>query len=206
MLVAAALVAACAGAVAPGNDPVQAAFVVFAEGGSSIVRVVTTDPACPVLVCEHVLPAGAMRASVGGHTLPLLGREARRIVVIGDTGCRVQGGEGIQACNDPAAWPFARVAAAAATLKPDLVIHVGDYHYREVACPDGNPACRGTPWGYGWDAWDADFFVPARALLAAAPWVFVRSRRPGLVAFSRSPAARARARLQRRRRRPSRRL
>ena len=212
MLVAAALVAACAGAVAPGNDPVQAAFVVFAEGGSSIVRVVTTDPACPpldvdgaplpmairavpgtmparrtasaaaeskpsafpVLVCEHVLPAGAMRASVGGHTLPLLGREARRIVVIGDTGCRVQGGEGIQACNDPAAWPFARVAAAAATLKPDLVIHVGDYHYREVACPDGNPACRGTPWGYGWDAWDADFFVPARALLAAAPWVFVR--------------------------------
>jgi hypothetical protein len=45
--------------------------------------------AFPVLVCERVLPAGAMRASVGGHTLPLLRRDARRIVVIGDTGCRV---------------------------------------------------------------------------------------------------------------------
>jgi len=127
----------------------------------------------PVLVCERVLPAAAMRASVGGHTLPLLRRDARRIVVIGDTGCRVQGsGDAIQACNDAAAWPFARVAAAAAAMKPDLVIHLGDYHYRENACPD--PGCRRSPWGYGWDAWDADFFAPARSLLAAAPWVFVR--------------------------------
>ena len=34
--------------------------------------------------------------------------------------------------------------------------------------------CAGSPWGYGWDAWDADLFTPARPLLAAAPWIVVR--------------------------------
>ncbi|MGH8850453.1 MAG: metallophosphoesterase [Casimicrobiaceae bacterium] len=130
--------------------------------------------AFPVLVCERILPAGATRASVGGHTLPLLRHDARRIVVIGDSGCRVQRGEAIQACSDDAAWPFARVAAAAAARHPDLVIHVGDYHYRESACRDDARRCAASPWGYGWDAWNADFFAPARDLLAAAPWVFVR--------------------------------
>jgi hypothetical protein len=131
--------------------------------------------AFPVLVCERMLPAGAARASVGGHTLPLLRHDARRIVVIGDSGCVVQrGDDAIQACNDAAAWPFAQVAAAAAAKHPDLVIHVGDYHYRENACPGDNPKCAGSPWGYGWDAWNADFFAPAHDLLAAAPWVFVR--------------------------------
>jgi len=28
-------------------------------------------------------------------------------------------------------WSFAKINAAAAAAKPDLVIHVGDYHYRE---------------------------------------------------------------------------
>jgi hypothetical protein len=131
--------------------------------------------AFPVLVCERVLPAGAARASVGGHTLPLLRHDARRIVVIGDTGCAMQNGEqAVQACNDAAAWPFARLAAAAAAKQPDLVIHVGDYLYRENACPGDDVRCRGSPWGYGWDAWNADFFAPAHELLAAAPWVFVR--------------------------------
>ena len=67
----------------------------------------------------------------------------------------------------------ARGCAAAATW-PDLVIHVGDYHYRETACPPGDTGCAGSPWGYGWDAWDADLFTPARALFAAAPWIVVR--------------------------------
>jgi hypothetical protein len=93
--------------------------------------------------------------------------------VLGDTGCRIKG-EASQACADPNGWPFAQVAAAAASLQPDLVIHVGDYHYRETPCPAANAGCAGSPWGYGWDAWNADFFVPARPLLGAAPWVFVR--------------------------------
>jgi hypothetical protein len=64
--------------------------------------------------------------------------------------------------------------AAAAKLHPDLVIHVGDYHYREVACPPGNGKCAGNPYGDTWSSWNADFFTPAQPLLAAAPLVFVR--------------------------------
>lgn len=131
--------------------------------------------AFPVLTCEAAIPAGAAAASVAAHALPLPRAEAKRIVVIGDTGCRLKAADDAwQACNDPAAYPFARVAAEAAAWKPDLVIHVGDYLYRENPCPAGNAGCAGSPWGYGWDAWDVDFFKPGRSLLAAAPWVVVR--------------------------------
>ena len=127
----------------------------------------------PVLSCETPLPAGVQQASVAGQPLALPPAEVRRIVVIGDTGCRLKGKE-FQDCNDPQAYPFARVAASAAAWKPDLVVHVGDFHYREDPCPAGRPGCAGSPYGYGWDAWNADFFAPARTLLAAAPWVLAR--------------------------------
>jgi hypothetical protein len=131
--------------------------------------------AFPVLTCELALPAGTRTASVAGRPLPLPAAEARRIVVIGDTGCRLKKADNAyQACNDPEQAPFGTVAAAAAAWRPDLVIHVGDYHYRENPCPDGNAGCAGSPWGYGWDAWRADFFQPAAPLLRAAPWVVVR--------------------------------
>ncbi len=129
----------------------------------------------PVLTCELALTAGAARATVGGRALPLPKRVPQRIVVIGDSGCRLKASDGInQACNDQEAWPFARVAAAAVAAQPDLVVHVGDYHYRETLCPPGDAGCAGSPWGYGWDAWDADLFTPARELFAAAPWIVVR--------------------------------
>ncbi len=97
----------------------------------------------------------------------------QRILVLGDTGCRIKGAS-LQACNDPAQWPFPQLAAAAASLKPDLVIHVGDYLYRESACPAGNQGCAGSPWGDNWTTWQADFFTPAAPLLAAAPIVLAR--------------------------------
>jgi len=127
----------------------------------------------PVLSCETPLPAGAQQVSVAGQPLPLPSAQVKRIVVIGDTGCRLKGKE-FQDCNDPQAYPFARVAASAAAWKPDLVVHVGDFHYREDPCPTDRPGCAGSPYGYGWDAWNADFFAPARTLLAAAPWVLAR--------------------------------
>src|SRR5450432_1305357 len=131
--------------------------------------------AYPVLTCELTLTTVAGRAVVGGRTLPLPKRSPQRIVVIGDSGCRVKASDNAyQACNDPEAWPFAQVVAAAAATRPDLVIHVGDYLYRETACPPGNAGCAGSPWGYGWDAWDADVFTPAKPLFAAAPWIVVR--------------------------------
>jgi hypothetical protein len=131
--------------------------------------------AFPALTCEARIPAHAKAASVEGLRLPLPKAMARRIVVIGDTGCRVkQSDHAWQACNDAAKYPFATVAAKAAAWKPDLVVHVGDLLYRENPCPEGNKGCAGSPWGYGLDAWRADFFEPGAPLLRAAPWVMTR--------------------------------
>ncbi len=133
--------------------------------------------AFPVTVCETVLPADARGAVLAGRVLPLPapGAEIRRVVVIGDTGCRIKKSDkAAQACNSADQYPFARIAKAAAAWKPDLVVHVGDYLYRETACPEGNAACAGSPWGYGWDSWTADFFTPAAPLLRAAPLALAR--------------------------------
>jgi hypothetical protein len=172
-----------------------ARWVQLGPEGVALARVITTQPACPavlvdgtaqpmaeraapeaaypVRVCELALPPGAGTATVEGQPLPLPPAAPRRIVVIGDTGCRLRGEE-IQACNDPQAWPFATVARRAAAEQPDLVVHVGDYLYREEPCPPKAAGCAGSPWGYNWAAWQADFFTPAAPLLQAAPWVFVR--------------------------------
>ncbi len=127
-------------------------------------------------VCELTIPAAARAASlpVQGVTLALPRTDPSKVVVIGDTGCRIKGGK-VQDCNDPAKWPFQRIAGRAAESKPDLVIHVGDYLYREEPCPpEARASCGGTPAGDTWEAWDADFFAPAKNLLASAPWVFAR--------------------------------
>jgi hypothetical protein len=157
-------------------------------------RIVTTAAACPTLhtdkgetammvraaasenfplICAAAIPAGASRANIAGTALPLPVAAPQRILVLGDTGCRIKGAA-LQACNDPAKWPFPQLAAAAAALKPDLVVHVGDYLYRESPCPAGANGCAGSPWGDNWITWQADFYTPAASLLAAAPIVLVR--------------------------------
>jgi predicted phosphodiesterase len=124
--------------------------------------------------CEAVIPSGAKSASVNDQHLALPKPNPSRIAVIGDTGCRVKGPR-VQDCNDPAKWPFEVVAGRAAAAKPDLVIHVGDYLYREDKCPDSSgKLCGGSPSGDRWETWAADFFKPAAKLLASAPWVFAR--------------------------------
>jgi hypothetical protein len=129
--------------------------------------------AFPVRACALAIPAGASKASVGAWTAPLRREPPKRILIFGDTGCRLKG-TAVQACNDPRRWPFALVAQKAAAAKPDLVIHVGDYYYRESPCPAPSAGCAGSPFGDTWASWDADFFAPARPLLEAAPWVLVR--------------------------------
>ena len=128
-----------------------------------------------VLTCEATWPPGVKQAHVAGRAVPAPASTIQRIVIIADTGCRMKASENaFQPCNDPVKWPFAKVAQSAAALKPDLVLHIGDIHYRESPCPQGNAGCAGSVWGYGYDAWKADFLTPASPLLAAAPWVFVR--------------------------------
>jgi hypothetical protein len=170
-------------------------WVQMGPGGLAEARAITRSSTCPaasfdgvavamqpraapdakfsVLVCSVSLPATLQHLTVGGDPLPVPKSAPRRILVIGDTGCRIKG-IFIQNCNDPAAWPFPRAAVEASKLKPDLIIHVGDYLYRETACPDGDGRCTGSPSGDSWPAWAADFFVPGKPLLEAAPWVIVR--------------------------------
>ena len=127
----------------------------------------------PIAVCTAAIPSGTKRASIDKTPLPLPVEHPNRILVIGDTGCRLKG-KVAQACNDAALWPFRIGADIGAELKPDLVLHVGDFHYRESACPDGNDGCAGSPYGDSWAVWRADFFAPAELLLNTAPWIFVR--------------------------------
>jgi Calcineurin-like phosphoesterase len=132
-----------------------------------------TDGAFPVQVCAAHVAASVHALAVDGMPVPTLPNAIRRIVVIGDTGCRLKG-DTVQDCNDPVKWPFATVARLAAARRPDLVIHVGDYHNRESPCPAGRAGCAGSPYGDNWPVWQKDFFAPAAPLLASASWVLVR--------------------------------
>jgi hypothetical protein len=131
------------------------------------------DAAFPALACQIRVPPGARQASLDGRALPLLTHPPRRILIFGDTGCRLHGEE-FQDCDNASAWPFPAVVRRAAAMKPDLVIHVGDYYYRESPCPAGRAGCAGSPHGDAWPTWRADFFNPAAPLLALAPFVFAR--------------------------------
>ena len=161
------------------------------DGRAATMRARVDNPsaAFPVRVCEAPIEKTVKSASVElagqWQALALPVADPRKIVIIGDTGCRVKdnaqlspaarqadGRTEIQNCEDSKKWPFPQIAGAAAAEKPDLVIHVGDYLYRETPCPD--PGKCGNVYGYNWAAWDADFFTPAASLLTAAPWIFVR--------------------------------
>lgn len=162
-------------------DGVQQRMALRVGAGTMPLRPTASAPAdskpsdFPVSACEATLPAGASAASVAGRALPLPKASPRRVLVLADTGCRLKKADNVyQPCSDTAVWPFATLAATAAAMNPDLVLHIGDYHYRENLCPPDIAGCQGTPWGYGWDTWQADLFRPAAALMARAPWVVVR--------------------------------
>ena len=131
------------------------------------------DAAYPVTMCALRVPTGAGAVLLNGAALPVPKGPPQRILVFGDTGCRIKEGL-VQDCNNPRRWPFAQVVRRAAAHHPDLVIHVGDYYYRESPCPPGERQCAGSPFGDKWDTWRAEFFDPARPLLTTAPWVFAR--------------------------------
>lgn len=106
----------------------------------------------PVLTCEARIPATANSVSVNGRPLKVSnsGAPLNRILVVGDTGCRVKGptafvqtaegiatgGDRLQDCTSEAAWPYARLARVAASFNPDMILHNGDMHYRE-GFPEG---------------------------------------------------------------------
>jgi hypothetical protein len=139
--------------------------------------------------CEAVVPAGHSSANIGGTTLKLPVANPQRILVIADTGCRMSGASQ-QNCHDPAGFPFAALAAYEAQFKPDLILHVGDWFYRDTNCVvpaagavaaheyvtgcSNSTSAAYEPWGDTFDSWNHDVFFPGNTLLAAAPWVMAR--------------------------------
>lgn len=140
--------------------------VVLADGRklALVERKAAEAASFPVKGCGVPVPGGTRRLAYGTESLPLLGPTVDRIVVIGDTGCRRTEKEQ-QDCETD--WPFAKIVGYAVAKKPDLVVHVGDYYYRET-CSVGEKHCE------NWENWRKDFFAPAAPLLAAAPWVLAR--------------------------------
>ncbi|CAM4454080.1 MAG: hypothetical protein LEGION0398_MBIBDBAK_00034 [Legionellaceae bacterium] len=126
----------------------------------------------PVNVCEAIIPKTVKKVTVDNQVLVLPKKNPTRLVIVGDTGCRIKYSN-IQNCSDPAKWPFAKIIQKADEFKPDLVIHLGDYYYRETPCLN-NKNCLNSPYGNHWQTWKADFFQPTKPLLQHAPWVFVR--------------------------------
>lgn len=129
-------------------------------------------------MCEARRPLGeAMDVRIReGRTVLLdqhVTRQPSRVLLFGDTGCRVTSFFD-QVCGDPKKWGFAAVATAAASQAPDLILHLGDYYYREAPCKGSSAPCEVGPYGDREETWRADFFAPVGALLAKAPWVFGR--------------------------------
>jgi len=186
------LATGCSRAAPPAFGPQTAWVEVTAEGFE--LRATARDGTCPSAqidgrpapmsvrsaesdafpaICALAAPKGSAAVAALGQVWKLSDAAPRRIVVIGDTGCRVRD-LSAQDCRSAAGWPFARVAQLAAAKAPDLVIHVGDYYYRESPCPFDRAACRNSPFGDRFDTWRAELFDPAAPLLAAAPVLFVR--------------------------------
>lgn len=179
-------------AVLPGGlgCPRLDATVIGAKGQKRVSRPMqvrstgqtTLNAFTPLRVCEARMPRGAVAASIAGQRIPASKpSDIDSIAVLGDSGCRLNA-TAVQACNDPTQWPLARISRRIAADRPDLVIYLGDFYYREGACPPtANSLCGGSPaplngapftdsaWG-----WVADVLVPMSPLLQSVPVVVVR--------------------------------
>lgn len=121
----------------------------------------------PLTSCKFVIPQSANSIQFENKTINLP-KAFNKILIVGDTGCRIKG-ISVQDCHQD--WPFEKIANISEKYKPDLIIHLGDYFYREFCL---RFKCIGEPTGDNMKAWSADFFQPAQNLLNVAPWVMVR--------------------------------
>ncbi|MGI9264977.1 MAG: metallophosphoesterase, partial [Gammaproteobacteria bacterium] len=198
----AVLVANEAGA-ADSESQVRNAWVQVLPPDRGVVRAITVGKRCPlvrfdnhllrmhvrarpnsdfdVTTCELAIPKGTQRIVVAGRKLKPVSRNPQRIAIVGDTGCRMKAGnaldDGFQDCGNADDWEFAKVANRVAEWKPDLIIQLGDYIYREQECPADCGNCQGSPFnspGMRMETWNTEFFDPGSPMLEAAPLVLVR--------------------------------
>lgn len=90
-----------------------------------------------VMVCEARYPVGEAASVFLGDTridLPTVSLGTpRRVVLIGDSGCRGETLAKPQYCGGDGfakVWPFGILSEEEAHKRPDLIVHVGDYNYR----------------------------------------------------------------------------
>ena len=125
------------------------------------------------VVCEFNANKNTLSAHIGNVQFPKLNSNINSVAVYGDTGCRIKGLI-VQNCHDKDAWPFEKINDKITELAPDLVIHVGDYSYRDIKCPAGNEKCEGLAGGKNWSAWEQDVWMPMKKTMAATPFIFIR--------------------------------
>ena len=137
-------------------------------------------------VCTAKLPRGVRSVRLNGEHLPVPVEQPKRIVVMGDTGCRLSKKHGLyQSCDNDSLWPFAQVARSVEAAAPDLILYTGDYIYRESPCLDGDVGCKESPYIIydpkdGEDVparshtWEADWLLPGQPVHRAAPLLLIR--------------------------------
>src|SRR4029077_20496481 len=135
------VVAMVASAAANAADDPLTWTLLGSDGTLSVRRVVAADAACPeavadgtglpmraraaaepdfpVVVCETRASATTANLTIAGSPTPVLPQEVRRIVVLGDTGCRLEG-RAVQDGNAPGAGLFPSLARGAGSHRPDL--------------------------------------------------------------------------------------
>ena len=145
-------------------------------------------------VCYARLPQNINSIELEGHKLPVPKWDIGKVAVIGDSGCRQGPDHGglYQSCLNPSLWPFTRVSQSVYESKPDLVVHMGDYIYREGPCTtftnkDGEEdeiaGCKDAPYyskkvepqvPENFGVWQADWFEPSKYFNRVAPLILIR--------------------------------
>ncbi|WP_413586446.1 metallophosphoesterase [Bdellovibrio sp. HCB274] len=156
--------------IAPKNGQCPQARIV--KGTEETELILNQNKFDSTVVCEATLPEGTTSVVVGERRIQIPA-SPKRIVVFGDTGCRLKG-DYYQDCNNPNEWPFLRIVKAIQQEQADLIVHVGDYHYRESCKDPVKCAPFKDTLGYGYRPWEADFLYPAATLLQTTPFLFVR--------------------------------
>ncbi|QKX01798.1 phosphoesterase [Wolbachia endosymbiont of Cruorifilaria tuberocauda] len=122
-------------------------------------------------VCELITKTSTKNISINNTKIPTLPEKIGKIAFIGDTGCRINAFLQ-QECNSTSSWPLKKNLDSIALHKPDLTIHVGDYHYRKKKCR--NKKKCGNVYGHNKEVWYADWFNPAKNILSQSSFLFVR--------------------------------
>ncbi len=172
--------------------------------GSTYKHVTMTERTVPantfsafnnLAVCEALMPKGALSARVGDQAVPArMAPIVTRLGVFGDTGCRMKKTLD-QDCDVPSEWPLSRIANSLLQQKPQLVLFMGDFFYREYICDPAKTLTCGTspsPLDINFEynsvtnpfpkyvfsdsdyAWTADVFIPMKPILSSVPIVVVR--------------------------------